>query len=88
MIGESLTLALPYATRLDTIHIGASVEISLSTVQSIFSTCGATLVNVTCLNVKGTRGGFIADSWATVNSMKRLNLKADKDSCLDIVSFS
>jgi F-box/TPR repeat protein Pof3 len=84
MIGESLITALPYAQRLDTIHIGAESQISLSTVQSVFNICGKTLVDVSFLNIKGSRGGFRADQWPKAESVKFLNLKADKESILDI----
>ena len=84
MIGESLIMALPYAQSLNTIHISADSQISLSTVQYAFKICDKTLVNVSFLNIKGSRGGFLADRWPKAESIKFLNLKADKESCLDI----
>jgi F-box/TPR repeat protein Pof3 len=84
MIGESLIEALPYAQNLDTIHISAASQITLSTVQSVFKICDRTLADVRCLNIKGSPGGFLADRWPKAESIKVLNLKADKESCLDI----
>jgi F-box/TPR repeat protein Pof3 len=84
MIGESLITALPYAQRLDTIRIGAESQISLSTVQSVFNICGKTLVDVSFLTIKGSRGESQADQWPKAESVKFLSLKADKESCLDI----
>ena len=84
MIGESLITALPFAQRLETIYIGAEIQVSLSTVQSVFSICGKTLVNVSFLNIKGSRGGFQAGQWPKAESVKYLRLKANKESILDI----
>jgi F-box/TPR repeat protein Pof3 len=86
-IGDTLTSNLPQAKKLDTLIVGEGSEVNLSTVQTILGSCGDALVDVTLLQVRGSPTRFIPGKWPAVESLKRLRLKSDMDSILDLVSI-
>ncbi len=87
VIGDSLASALPGTTKLESISISQSTEISLNYAQAVIRACHASLVDVKFLNVKGSRLAFIPDRWPRAESIRSIHLKADGDAFLDIVSF-
>jgi F-box/TPR repeat protein Pof3 len=60
-------------------------EITLAAAQLVLSTCQKSLAEASFMRVLGTRGGFIADRWPKLDSLRSIYLKGHRDSCLDLV---
>lgn len=86
IIGDTLMSALPGATKLESISVAQSTEISLSHAQAVIGACHASLVDIKLLNVRGSSLSFIPGRWPNAASIKSIHLKGDGYAFLDIVS--
>lgn len=83
VIGNSLTLSLPYARNLESISV--LNEITTSVVLNALRACGGTLVKAEFLQIVGKRTDPL-EKWPSLDALKVLRLEACDSFPLDIVS--
>lgn len=89
LIGESLSESIPMAKKLQSLYISGQTEVSIATIASCMKN-SEQIVDMTFLKAKGSANTFRTGAWLAGKNenIKRLELRADKRSQMDIVSLS